>query len=75
VSVAKKPVKLQVNNSGAWTDVLRFDAADELACSEVMEAAAALGRLGGGTWRVCMADSLQQVLLHWTAAKGWEARS
>ncbi len=34
-SIHLKPVQLQVNNSGAWKTVLRFDAADECAGDQV----------------------------------------
>jgi hypothetical protein len=68
-----KPVKLQVNNSGAWKNVLRFDAADDAVAAQVMEAAATLGQIGRMTWRICVDDSLDLVLMTWTEAKGWTA--
>lgn len=71
-----KPVKLQVNNSGAWKDVVRFDAGDHVASSEVMEAAATLGRIADRTtWRICTDDGLQSVLMHWSVKHGWKARN
>jgi hypothetical protein len=72
--IAVKPVKLQVNNSGAWKDVVRFDAADAVVSGEVMDAAATLGRIGGVSWRVCTADALQLSLMYWSAEHGWEVR-
>lgn len=74
MNTAKKPVKLQLNNSGAWKDVIRFDAADDAVCAQVMEAAEALGQVGKVTWRVCVDDGSQDVLMHWSAAEGWRAR-
>jgi len=37
-----KPVKLQLNNSGAWKDIVRFDAADEDRTDAIMNAGAQL---------------------------------
>jgi len=39
---AKKPVKLQINNSGAWKDVVFFDADDDDRSLQIMMAAARL---------------------------------
>jgi hypothetical protein len=76
MAITKKPVKRQINTAGAWRDVIRFDAANDIACGEVMAAAAALGRVGKARMRICTADSLQQALMHWTyersAEHGWE---
>jgi hypothetical protein len=69
---ATKPVKLQVNNSGAWKNVIRFDAADEVACAEAMDAAEKLGSIGDVTWRVCIDDAMDVVLMRWSSATGWK---
>jgi len=70
----KKPVKLQVNNSGAWKDVVRFDAADAHAAGEVMGAAETLGRIDGGktTFRIVMENSLSTSLYRWSSQNGWQ---
>ena len=39
---ATKPVKLQLNNSGAWKDLARFDAADADRADAIMNASAQL---------------------------------
>ena len=49
-----RPVKLQINTSGAWRDVISFDAGKDVACGEAMEAAAMLGRIGNATLRIVM---------------------
>lgn len=67
-----KPVKLQVNTSGAWKDVVRFDAADPVASDKVMQAAPLLGDVSGATFRIAMCDSYQTVLMSWTPDKGWK---
>ncbi|SDO77566.1 hypothetical protein SAMN05216303_102324 [Rhodoferax sp. OV413] len=67
-----KPVKLQVNDSGSWRNVIRFDAADDAQCVAITEAAATLGRAASrATFRIAMDDALQLPLLHWTREKGW----
>lgn len=76
-----KPVKLQVNIfTGTWKDVLRFDAADDAAGAEIMEAAATLGRhswKSRSAFRIATDDPNQpaDVLLTWSAADGWKRAS
>jgi hypothetical protein len=69
---AIKPVKLQVNTSGAWRDVIGFDAGSDVECTEVMRAAETLGRISKAKFRVVIKDSLQTPLLHWTPEAGWK---
>lgn len=69
---ATKPVTLQVNTSGAWKNVVNFDAAKEAEAAEVMEAAAVLGRASQAKFRVVI-QGMQTVLSHWTPEKGWVA--
>jgi hypothetical protein len=66
-------MKLQVNNSGAWKNVINFDA-DQLAT--VQGLAQRLGQLAftahrsqGVSFRV--ADEHDSVLAHWTPQGGW----
>lgn len=40
-----RPVKLQLNNSGAWKSVIGFDAGDDAASAVAMDCAEQLGRL------------------------------
>jgi hypothetical protein len=78
-SAYRKPVRLGINNSGAWKVLGRFDAADEEQTDMVLDAADALARVlhnsedpkGCATLRVSMDDSLQQVLMRWDLTRGW----
>ena len=69
-----RPCKLQINSSGAWRDVLRFDidAVDSVA---LMDAATNLLVIadpdGRATLRIAAADSFQQALTRWDAKNGW----
>jgi hypothetical protein len=69
---ATKPVTLQVNTSGAWRNVIGFDAGKDVECAEVMGAAQTLGRISKAKFRVVIKDSLQTPLLHWTPEAGWK---
>jgi hypothetical protein len=61
----QKPVQLQLNNSGAWKTVVKFDAADQPTSDKVVEAAVALSAIDMSTrFRVATHDGLQQVLLY-----------
>lgn len=74
-----KPVRLELNNSGAWKVLGRFDAADDDQVALVLDAAEDLVRTlhnsedpkGCQTLRVSMDDSLQQVLMRWELESGW----
>lgn len=63
MSTTKQPrmVKLQINSSGAWRDVLRFDI-DEHDVEAIQAAAVNL---------VVLADALQTALIRWDAKRGW----
>lgn len=69
-----KPVKLQVNTSGAWKDVVSFDAADPVDSAKVQDAAQTLGDVSGATFRIVIRDGMQTVLTHWSREHGWKAR-
>jgi hypothetical protein len=74
---AVKPVKLQVNTTGAWRDVVGFDAGNDLEACEAMDAAATLGRIAKASFRVVMKDSpvprSPEVLVRWTPERAaWE---
>jgi hypothetical protein len=74
-----KPVRIELNNSGAWKVLGRFDAADEEHCSLVLDAAEDLVKTLHNseearrcpTLRVSMDDGLGAVLLRWDLVGGW----
>ena len=67
-------VKLQINSSGAWKDLLRFDIdavddqAIQVAAANLVSLADPDGRTG---LRIAMADGYQTVLVRWDQKKGW----
>lgn len=69
-----RPVKLQINTTGAWRDVLRFDLdkvdveALQLAAQRLVEVADPDGRT---SLRIVIADALQAALVRWDAKAGW----
>lgn len=76
MSTTKQPrmVKLQINSSGAWRDVLRFDI-DEHDVEAIQAAAVNLVVLadpdGRTSLRIATADALQTALIRWDAKRGW----
>lgn len=75
----KKPCRLEINVSGAWRLIARFDATDDDAANEVLDAAEhlvqalndpAAGGKGRGCLRVSTDDALQDVLMRWEPARG-----
>lgn len=75
----KKPCRLELNNSGAWKLLGRFDCADEEQTALVLDAAETLVKTlhnspntkGCPTLRVSADDALQAVLLRWDIERGW----
>ena len=69
-----QPVKLQRNNSGAWKDVIHFDAASDIGSMHVEHAADTLGKLNAGrvSFRIVTEGALPQVLKSWTKDEGWK---
>lgn len=75
----KKPVRLELNNSGSWKVLGRFDADDDEQSSLVLDAAEDLIRTlhnsedpkGCPTLRVSMDDGLGSVLMRWSLVDGW----
>ncbi|WP_198086634.1 hypothetical protein [Variovorax sp. E3] len=69
----ERPLKLQLNNSGAWKDVVHFDGADETEAERVLEAATTLGDLDTGnvTFRVVTEDAYPEVVTSWSKHFGW----
>jgi hypothetical protein len=74
-AVTAKPVKLQVNTSGAWKDVAFFDAGNGEVGDQVVQGAEAISRATSTPFRVVMHDGLQSVLMHCDPVKGWEKRT
>ena len=65
ITVHRKPVQLQLNNSGAWKTVVKFDAADQSTSDKVVDAAVALSSIDTSVkFRIATHDALQQVLLY-----------
>ena len=72
-ALPKKTVRLQVNNSGAWKNIVTFDAANDEFSSSVMLAAAMLGTASDHdiTFRIVIPDTYPEVLTSWSRSKGW----
>jgi hypothetical protein len=76
---APRPVRLELNNSGAWKLLGTFDAGDDEQTSLVLDAAEELIRTlhnseepkGCPTLRVSTVDTLPVVLLRWALLDGW----
>lgn len=72
-----RPCKLQINQSGAWRDVLRFDL-DVVDVEALQVAAVNLITIGNPSGkaklRITTDDGLQNALIHWDAQKGWTER-
>ncbi len=73
VDQAQRPVRLELNNSGAWKALARFDAGDEDAAEKARTAGRLLGELGGKrtALRICTDEALPLVLVRWSADRGW----
>lgn len=74
-----RPCRLEINNSGSWKVIGRFDAADDAHTSLVLDAAEELVKtLNNGapvkqcaSLRISIDDMLNDVLLRWTADRGY----
>ena len=59
----QKPVQLQLNNSGSWKTIVRFDAADDAVSDQVVQAAVQLQTVDSSAiFRIATCDALPQVL-------------
>ena len=67
------PVQLQINNSGAWKTLAKFDAHDDEMADKARAAGQLLGELGGArtALRIAIDEALPWVLCRWTAEDGW----
>lgn len=70
---AARPVRLEINNSGAWKLLATFDAGDDALTEKARAAGQLLGELGGErtSLRICTNEALPVVLVRWTAPRGW----
>lgn len=75
----KKPARLELNNSGAWKLMGKFDAAEEDATDAIMNAAEALAqalndpackRPGLVSLRISTDEQHPLVLMSWTQSRG-----
>ena len=77
--MSAKPCRLELNNSGSWKVLGRFDAADDEQAALVLGAAETLVQTlhnsedpkGCPTLRVSIDDSLGSVLARWELERGW----
>lgn len=69
-----RPCKLQINQSGAWRDMLKFDI-DQANTGAVMSAAAdlvaATGPKTNATMRIVVDGTYPTPLMRWSTEKGW----
>lgn len=73
-AVQARPVQLQINNSGAWKTIARFDAGDDDSADKARAAGQLLGELGGGhrtTLRIATDEAMPFVLTRWDGERGW----
>jgi hypothetical protein len=79
MTTMKKPVRLEINNTGAWKVIGRFDAADDAAVDDILNSANNLAAdLSGSnghpqfTMRVSMGKAPHEVLMRWESNEsGW----
>ena len=65
MSAATKPCQLQLNNTGAWKTIVKFDANHEGTVGKVMVAAIALQEVNPrANFRIVTCHSLPLVLMH-----------
>lgn len=68
-----RPAKLQINQSGAWRDVMRFDI-DKIDEALFLEGAGAMVRNSGQdrtTMRIVTDEPIPGLLTYWKADRGW----
>lgn len=70
------PAKLQINQSGAWRDVLRFDIDQLVDEKQFLAVAAELVEYSGQeattTMRIVTDEPLPGCIAHWSADGGWK---
>lgn len=75
VAAATRPVQLQINNSGAWKTIAKFDAYDDDSADKARAIGQLLGELGAGrtTLRIATDEAMPCVLVRWDGERGWWA--
>jgi hypothetical protein len=69
-----RPVQLQLNNSGAWKTLVRFDAGNEALAEKAYQAGTLLADINPDLGlRIATAEPLPSVLVRWVAGQGWKA--
>lgn len=73
MTAATRPAKLELNNSGSWKTLARFDAGDDDQADKAHAAGQLLGELGGDktALRIATDDPLPVVLRRWSGDRGW----
>lgn len=73
-----KPCRLELNNSGAWKVIVRFDAADEERTDDILNAAGQLADAANEgekkpqfTLRVVSDQAIPDVLMRYEGEHGW----
>ncbi len=70
--ISAKPVRLEINNSGAWKLIARFDAGNEELGDKARAAGQLLGEINpASTLRIATDAPLPHVLMRWDAARSW----
>ena len=69
-----RAVQLQLNNSGSWKTLAKFDAGSEEAADKARAIGQLLGELNPGvTLRIATDEALPAVLVRWDSKRGWWA--
>lgn len=64
------PVVLQLNTSGAWRNLVKFDGAKARLLKKAMSAGKALADIANASARIAKDDSYQTALAHYAAGDG-----
>ena len=66
------PVLLQLNNSGTWKTIARFDASNDESMDKARAAGQLLGEINPSTTlRIATDEPLPWVMVRWIAERGW----
>lgn len=69
--MSARPVKLDVNRSGAWKNVLIFDADNAGNNQTMLDAIGTIGRVAKCRFRIATADTQSTPLMYWSEREGW----
>lgn len=64
------PVVLQLNTSGAWRNLVKFDGSKARMLKKAMSAGKALADIANASARIAMDDGHQTAVAHYTAGDG-----